>query len=995
MKTLLKTLTVLFLVLILTTSALAMIPWQKKTFGWENGETTKTIINGESAKLTTGYFSSTLKDEVTLGVVVKDKDGNLIGKVLEKKINVAKELGYEEVTVAPKHYQKPGKYIVWVILDDGGINPRVDFLSLEVKEKSTKFYNPEIPVNKGPVKPANTPKLDPNKPTTAPPGDLKINTKPYVFMSWSGQSITQQSKTVDLGESAKVVYVASSKEGQIALKIELLQNGQLVKKLLEKITQDSYLAQLNGSETLNLGVGKYVVRAMAMDKNGDVSTYYLNLEVKGKKTSPKPVKQSPTITLSSTNVSVDEGNTTSITVTAQDKDSKNLKLRAYFKYTLFGWTLPFEFKSLWGATFVDNGDNTGTYTFAPDYDFVIHPLTQKITDLYVAASDGDNATKDVEAKVTVTVKDINRNPYFYEFVKERTATVGKELKFQLTGKDYDKEDESSLKFASSKPKDVPDFKFTDKGKFTWTPSKAGEYSFVFQITDQMGDKSALRIVKITVKDAPVSTNHKPVLDPIGDKTVYVGGKLKFGVKATDVDNDALEINVDKLPSSGSEFTSTGGKGKSKGKFTWTPKLSEVGKYKMTFSVTDGKLTDSETITIEVKKKAVPPTPGVNTAPVLNPIGNKNVQVGKELTIKVKATDADGDELTYEVNGPTGSKFVDNKNGTGRFTWTPTKTGTASVLFGVTDNMGGEDKETIAITVTKAKTPTPINNGPGFYDVGDKTVVAGQKLQFTVKAVDLGNDKLTLSTSNLPSGASFTDNGDSTGTFTWTPTKSQVKVHKGVTFKVTDGQDKDVEIIKITVLRANSAPKIVSSPSKTASQGKQYTYTVKVFDAENDLVKYEILSSSKGMKFTNNVLSWTPTGTSKGCASIQVTEINTIQKLSDTQNFCVSVDRPVTELNFVTVNFWSEDVVAGEYLRINAGVSNGGDNELEDLRITAVIYDLGARKSTGNFDLKAGKSMQKQLVMEIPYDSQPGEYYVRVTVSNDDIAQVTHRTITVW
>ncbi|HKQ39612.1 MAG TPA: Ig domain-containing protein [Verrucomicrobiae bacterium] len=48
------------------------------------------------------------------------------------------------------------------------------------------------------------------------------------------------------------------------------------------------------------------------------------------------------------------------------------------------------------------------------------------------------------------------------------------------------------------------------------------------------------------------------------------------------------------------------------------------------------------------------------------------------------------------------------------------------------------------------------------------VAEGGLLTFTVRATEVQNRRVTLAASNLPSGASFVDNGSNTGTFSWTP-----------------------------------------------------------------------------------------------------------------------------------------------------------------------------------------------------------------------------------
>src|SRR5262249_405532 len=49
---------------------------------------------------------------------------------------------------------------------------------------------------------------------------------------------------------------------------------------------------------------------------------------------------------------------------------------------------------------------------------------------------------------------------------------------------------------------------------------------------------------------------------------------------------------------------------------------------------------------------------------------------------------------------------------------------------------------------------------------------GQQLAFNISGSEISNRPVTLSATNLPSGANFRDNGDNTGTFTWTPEAAQ-------------------------------------------------------------------------------------------------------------------------------------------------------------------------------------------------------------------------------
>jgi len=90
-----------------------------------------------------------------------------------------------------------------------------------------------------------------------------------------------------------------------------------------------------------------------------------------------------------------------------------------------------------------------------------------------------------------------------------------------------------------------------------------------------------------------------------------------------------------------------------------------------------------------------------------------------------------------------------------------------------------------------------NLAPVINPILDKNVNELETLTFTVSAQDPGNDPIILTAENLPLGALFTDNGDGTGLFSWTPTATQNGEYI-VTFHASDGQLSDSTTAKITV-----------------------------------------------------------------------------------------------------------------------------------------------------------------------------------------------------
>ena len=94
----------------------------------------------------------------------------------------------------------------------------------------------------------------------------------------------------------------------------------------------------------------------------------------------------------------------------------------------------------------------------------------------------------------------------------------------------------------------------------------------------------------------------------------------------------------------------------------------------------------------------------NTPPTLNPIGNKNAQVGTQLAFTATASDPDaGTTLTYSLANGTGGSVPAGAtigSSSGSFTWTPTAGQVGMATFDVCVSDGtASDCETISVLVT--------------------------------------------------------------------------------------------------------------------------------------------------------------------------------------------------------------------------------------------------------------------------------------------------------
>ncbi|MGD8787497.1 MAG: putative Ig domain-containing protein, partial [Phycisphaerales bacterium] len=285
---------------------------------------------------------------------------------------------------------------------------------------------------------------------------------------------------------------------------------------------------------------------------------------------------------------------------------------------------------------------------------------------------------------------------------------------------------------------------------------------------------------------PSTGSASPVLDAIGNKFINENSTLTFDVNATDPEGASVAIYNKGLPS-GATFSNW--------TFSWTPSYYQAGDYEVTFTASDGRNYDSETITITVNN--------VNRPPVLDAISDRSVNENALLSFSVNATDPDGEAITYSVSGlPTGAVFAGQT-----FTWTPSyiQAGSHNIKFTASDGMA-EDSQVMTITVNN------VNIAPALTSIGNKSVYASQLLTFSVHATDFDGGSITYSATGMPSGATFASQ-----TFNWTPNSSQAGTHD-VTFIANDGENLNSETITITVDIDTLAPTVTNcSPNNDAIQ----------------------------------------------------------------------------------------------------------------------------------------------------------------------------------
>ncbi|MBR9677216.1 PKD domain-containing protein [Candidatus Woesearchaeota archaeon] len=94
------------------------------------------------------------------------------------------------------------------------------------------------------------------------------------------------------------------------------------------------------------------------------------------------------------------------------------------------------------------------------------------------------------------------------------------------------------------------------------------------------------------------------------------------------------------------------------------------------------------------------------------------------------------------------------------------------------------------------------------------------------------------------------------------------------------------------------------------------------------------------------------------------------------------------------------VVSGEFYKPGDAIAtfvsfeNTFGDDLEDVKITLAVPQLGIFRTVGTFDVDEGKTLNKRAVLNIPRDAKTGNYEIRIVISDGTLRRVKHRFITI-
>ncbi len=368
------------------------------------------------------------------------------------------------------------------------------------------------------------------------------------------------------------------------------------------------------------------------------------------------------------------------------------------------------------------------------------------------------------------------------------------------------------------------------GRISGIPTSAGQFPVTVRVrevkaidNDEFEDLQ--RFVLTVLQNAPPRIISSPPLNP----AFTIGsGAFSYTVIATDPNTEDLSGLRYSLvnPILGATISQTSGV------ITYsTTDISQRGKHAMTVRVSDSSgATDEQSFTLQT----LGPT---NAAPVFTSSPRTTLPTGVVYALELKATDMDGDDVSYELVDPLPGMRLENGN---VFVWTPPKSLiTSSTVPRVAIRFRAKSARDFLttdqpslITITKFVENTP----PSISSVPRKAAIVGFEYDYLPNASDSDNDVLYW---KLEKGPSTIRVDASTGRMTWIPSIAELGP-QDIVLSTSDGYGGIAkQSYSIEVRGLNTPPIIQSSPSPYARLGQVYSYSMMASDLDEDTLVYSI------------------------------------------------------------------------------------------------------------------------------------------------------------
>ncbi len=255
------------------------------------------------------------------------------------------------------------------------------------------------------------------------------------------------------------------------------------------------------------------------------------------------------------------------------------------------------------------------------------------------------------------------------------------------------------------------------------------------------------------------------------------------------------------------------------------------------------------------------------APTISGIRPTGAIVGVQYNFQPKASDPDGNTLTFSITGkPAWATFSAT---TGNLSGTPSSANIgifSNIVIKVSDGTSSAALPAFSITVRAATN----NRAPTISGTPTAAVTVGTWYYFQPQARDPDGNPVTFSIQNKPSWLAFYP---ASGRLSNTATKAAIGTYSNIVIKVSDGvASASLPPFSITVSSSsgttNKPPVISGTPSTSVNAGSAYAFTPTASDPEGKTLAFSITNKPAWATFstTTGKLSGTPSSTQTGTYS---------------------------------------------------------------------------------------------------------------------------------
>ncbi|MCR9951769.1 tandem-95 repeat protein, partial [Vibrio parahaemolyticus] len=527
------------------------------------------------------------------------------------------------------------------------------------------------------------------------------------------------------------------------------------------------------------------------------------------------------------------------------------------------------------GTLVDNGD--GTWTFTPQID--------DDTEVSFTFDIIDDEDLVVSGSANLDILPINDAPNAKNDVittEEDTAVT-----IDVLVNDSDVEGDVLSIQSASVPSEQGSVDIVD-GKLVFTPAENfnGEATITYIVTDgDLTDEAKVTVTVTPVNDSPVAVDDTTSIQEDTAVTIDVL------TNDTDVDGDKLSIESASVPKEQGTVEVVDGK------LVFTPAENFNGDAEITYTVTDGELTDEAKVTVTVNPVNDVPTIKVDAVESITEDAVSTDTVVATLT--VRDTDTPEDQLTVSLENNSNGYFVLVGN--------EVKLTQAGVDAVNNDELNLKDL-TISASVSDGVNPTAndsdslivnrVNDAPV---AKDDIATTQEDTAVTIDVLpndsDVDGDKLSIQSASVPEAQGKVEIVD--GKLVFTPAEN-FHGDAEITYTLTDGALTDQATVNVTVNAVNDTP-VVESNLADQTLAEDFTpYTIDLNTAFSDVdnVDGELTFSVSGnsnvlVSIENGIATISPTADWNGSEPLTFTATDPSgESISQTVNFTVA---PVADI----------------------------------------------------------------------------------------------------